>query len=65
MSTDAGVAESEKDGDPTRLLDAGIRRGISRASADWMFISGLTFSFSLVTSRNTNQPTRTDLNGNL
>ena len=28
-------------------VDAGIRRGISRAAADWMFTTGLTFSFSL------------------
>ena len=28
-------------------IDAGLRRGISRAAADWMFTTGLTFSFSL------------------
>jgi hypothetical protein len=31
-------------------IDAGIRRGISSAAADWMFTTGLTFSFSLATS---------------
>jgi hypothetical protein len=31
------------------FLDAGIRRGISHAAADWMFTTGLTFSFSLAT----------------
>ena len=31
-------------------LDAGLRRGISRAGADWIFTTGLTFSFSLATS---------------
>ena len=30
-------------------IDAGIRRGISSAAADWMFTTGLTFSFSLAT----------------
>jgi hypothetical protein len=29
------------------FLDAGIRRGVSHAAADWMFTTGLTFSFSL------------------
>jgi hypothetical protein len=29
------------------FLDAGVRRGISRAAADWMVTTGLTFSFSL------------------
>jgi hypothetical protein len=28
-------------------IDAGVRRGISRAAPDWMFTTGLTFSFSL------------------
>ena len=28
-------------------VDAGVRRGISKAAADWMFTTGLTFSFSL------------------
>ena len=28
-------------------VDAGIRRGISHESADWMFTTGLTFSFAL------------------
>jgi hypothetical protein len=65
MSTDAGIADLRRMEIQLGLLDAGIRRGMSRALADWMFTSGLTFSFSLVTSRNTNQPTRTDLNGNL
>jgi hypothetical protein len=27
-------------------VDAGIRRGISRTAADWMFTTGLTFGFS-------------------
>jgi len=27
-------------------IDAGLRRGISHAAADWMFTTGLTFSFS-------------------
>ena len=31
------------------FIDAGIRRGISSAAADWMFTTGLTFSFSLAT----------------
>src|SRR6266498_3311590 len=30
-------------------IDAGIRRGISAAAPDWMFTTGLTFSFSLAT----------------
>jgi len=29
------------------ILDAGIRRGISRAAPDWQFTIGLTFGFSL------------------
>lgn len=29
------------------FIDAGVRRGISRAAPDWMFTTGLTFSFSL------------------
>jgi hypothetical protein len=33
------------------LLDAGIRRGVSHAAADWVFTTGLTFSFSLATLR--------------
>jgi hypothetical protein len=28
-------------------IDAGLRRGISHEAADWMFTTGLTFSFSL------------------
>ncbi|HEV8341240.1 MAG TPA: hypothetical protein VGR30_02595 [Candidatus Binatia bacterium] len=32
------------------FIDAGVRRGISRAAADWMFTTGLTFSFSLATA---------------
>lgn len=35
---------------PNLSIDAGIRRGISRAAADWMFTTGLTFSFSLATA---------------
>jgi len=31
-------------------VDAGLRRGISRAAADWMFTTGLTFSFSTSTA---------------
>lgn len=31
-------------------IDAGIRRGICRAAADWMFTTGLTFSFSVATA---------------
>jgi len=31
-------------------LDAGLRRGISHAAADWMFTTGLTFSFSTSTA---------------
>ena len=31
------------------FIDAGIRRGISHAAADWAFSTGLTFSFSLAT----------------
>jgi hypothetical protein len=34
----------------TLAFDAGLRRGITRASADWMFTTGLTFSFSLFPS---------------
>jgi hypothetical protein len=30
-------------------IDTGIRRGISAAAPDWMFTTGLTFSFSLAT----------------
>ena len=29
------------------FIDAGVRRGISHAAPDWMFTTGLTFSFSL------------------
>jgi hypothetical protein len=32
-------------------LDAGVRRGISHAAPDWQFTLGLTFGFSLGTSR--------------
>jgi len=32
---------------PGVFIDAGVRRGISHAAADWMFTTGLTFSFSL------------------
>jgi hypothetical protein len=32
------------------FLDAGVRRGISRAAPDWQFTIGLTFGFSLPTS---------------
>jgi hypothetical protein len=32
---------------PHLTFDAGVRKGISRAAADWMFTTGLTFSFSL------------------
>ena len=32
------------------FMDAGIRRGISSAAADWMLTTGLTFSFSLTTA---------------
>ncbi|PYV82624.1 MAG: hypothetical protein DMG05_27775, partial [Acidobacteria bacterium] len=35
---------------PSVAIDAGIRRGISRAAADWAFTTGLTFSFSLGTA---------------
>ena len=28
-------------------VDAGVRRGISKAAADWTFTTGLTFAFSL------------------
>jgi hypothetical protein len=31
------------------FLDAGVRRGISRAAPDWQFTLGLTFGFSLPT----------------
>jgi hypothetical protein len=31
-------------------IDAGVRRGISSAAADWMFTTGLTLSFSLATA---------------
>jgi hypothetical protein len=31
-------------------VDAGIRRGISKAAADWTFTTGLTFAFSLKTA---------------
>jgi hypothetical protein len=31
-------------------LDAGLRRGISHEAADWIFTTGLTFSFSLATA---------------
>ena len=30
-------------------IDAGVRRGISRAAPDWQFTIGLTFGFSLPT----------------
>jgi hypothetical protein len=29
------------------FIDAGVRRGISRAASDWLFTMGLTWSFSL------------------
>jgi hypothetical protein len=29
------------------FIDAGVRRGISRAASDWLFTTGLTWSFSL------------------
>jgi hypothetical protein len=32
------------------FIDAGVRRGISNAAADWMFTTGVTFSFSLPSS---------------
>jgi hypothetical protein len=32
---------------PGVFIDAGVRRGISHAAADWMFTTGLTFGFSL------------------
>jgi hypothetical protein len=35
---------------PGVFIDAGVRRGISNAAADWMVTTGLTFSFSLATS---------------
>jgi hypothetical protein len=35
---------------PNVAIDAGVRRGISRAAAAWMFTTGLTFSFSLGTT---------------
>ncbi len=35
---------------PNVSIDAGIRRGISHAAADWMITTGLTFSFSLATA---------------
>jgi hypothetical protein len=28
-------------------VDAGVRRGISRAAPDWQFTAGITFGFSL------------------
>jgi hypothetical protein len=37
---------------PNVAIDAGIRRDISRAAADWMLTTGLTFSFSLTTAHN-------------
>jgi len=35
---------------PGVFIDAGVRRGISRAAADWTLTTGLTFSFSLATA---------------
>ena len=37
---------------PNIFIDAGIRRGISSRAPDWMFTTGLTFSFSLPTTHN-------------
>jgi hypothetical protein len=37
---------------PNVAIDAGVRKGISRAAVDWMFTTGLTFSFSLATNHN-------------
>ena len=38
---------------PNVSFDAGLRRGISHAAADWMFTTGLTFSFfTSATTRN-------------
>jgi hypothetical protein len=32
------------------FFDAGVRKGINKAAADWMFTTGLTFSFSVADS---------------
>jgi hypothetical protein len=37
---------------PNLFVDAGIRRGISSRAPDWMFTTGLTFSFSLPATHN-------------
>jgi len=38
------------------FLDAGVRRGISRAAPDWQFTIGVTFGFSLASSSNRAAP---------
>jgi len=35
------------------VVDAGIRRGFSRGAPDWLFTTGLTFSFPLVSQERT------------
>jgi hypothetical protein len=35
---------------PNVAIDGGIRRGISKSAADWMFTTGVTLSFSAATS---------------
>ena len=38
------------------FLDAGVRRGISRAAPDWQFTIGLTFGFSQASPRRSAEP---------
>ena len=38
------------------FLDAGVRRGISRAAPDWQLTIGVTFGFSLASSSNRAAP---------
>jgi hypothetical protein len=35
---------------PNVAVDGAVRRGISRAAADWIVTTGVTFSFSLATA---------------
>src|SRR5215475_12142399 len=38
------------------VVDAGIRRGFSRGAPDWLFTTGVTFSFPLVSREHTTSP---------
>jgi hypothetical protein len=37
-------------------VDAGLRRGFSRGAPDWLFTTGLTWSFPLVSQERTPSP---------